>query len=141
MKTKTLPRGVRNCNPGNIRRSAVRYLGEIVPSGDPEFRQFRSMAWGFRALFVLLETYRRRYGLRSVAQIITRWAPPSENHTEAYIRRVAAALGRAADAPLDLDDSATAQGLAAAIATVECGAAPDPGDVEAGWRLFRDHPA
>ncbi len=141
MKTQTLPRGVRNCNPGNIRRSAVRYLGEIVPSGDPEFRQFRSMAWGFRALFVLLKTYRRRYGLRSVAQIITRWAPPSENRTEAYIRRVAAAIGRAADAPLDLDDASTAQGLAAAIATVECGAPPDPDDVEAGWRLFRDHPA
>ncbi len=141
MTTATLPRGVRNCNPGNIRRSAVRYLGEIVPSGDPEFRQFRSMAWGFRALFVLLDTYRRRYGLRTVAQIIARWAPPSENRTEAYIRRVAAALGRAADAPLDLDDTATAQGLAAAIATVECGVPPDPGDVEAGWRLFRDHPA
>ncbi len=141
MKTQTLPRGVRNCNPGNIRRSAVRYLGEIIPSGDPEFRQFRSMAWGFRALFVLLETYRRRYGLRSVAQIITRWAPPTENRTEAYIRRVAAAIGRAADAPLDLDDASTAQGLAVAIATVECGAPPDPGDVEAGWRLFRDHPA
>ncbi len=141
MKTKTLPRGVRNCNPGNIRRSAVRYLGEIVPSGDPEFRQFRSMAWGFRALFVLLDTYRRRYGLRTAQQIITRWAPPTENHTEAYIRRVAAALGCAADAPLDLDDAETAQGLATAIATVECGAPPDPDDVEAGWRLFRDHPA
>ncbi len=141
MKTNTLPRGVRNCNPGNIRLSAVRYLGEIVPSGDPEFRQFRSMAWGFRALFVLLETYRRRYGLRTVAQIITRWAPPCENHTEAYIRRVAAAIGRAADVPLDLDDAETAQGLATAIATVECGAPPDPDDVAAGWRLFRDHPA
>lgn len=141
MTTGTLPRGVRNCNPGNIRRSAVRYLGEIVPSGDPEFRQFRSMAWGFRALFVLLDTYRRRYGLRTVARIISRWAPPSENHTGVYIRRVTAALGIAADAPLDLDDAATAQRLATAIATVECGVSPDPDDVEAGWRLFRDHPA
>lgn len=141
MKASRPPRGVRNCNPGNIRRSPVRYLGEVVPSGDPEFRQFRSMAWGFRALFVLLDTYRRRYGLRSVERIITRWAPPSENDTGAYIRRVAAAIGRAADAPLDLDDAATAQGLAAAIATVECGTAPDPLDVKAGWRLFLDHPA
>lgn len=141
MKTETLPRGVRNCNPGNIRRSAVRYMGEIVPSGDPEFRQFRSVAWGFRALFVLLETYRRRYGLQTVAGIIARWAPPSENRTDVYIRRVAAAIGRAADASLDLDDPVTAQGLAAAIATVECGAAPNPEDIKAGWNLFRDHPA
>ena len=58
-----MSRGVDNCNPGNIRRSRVRYRGEVHPSRDPDFKQFESMEWGYRAMFVLLDTYRRRYGL------------------------------------------------------------------------------
>ena len=57
-----MSRGVRNCNPGNIRCSRVRYKGEVLPSQDREFKQFESMAYGYRAMFVLLDTYRRRYG-------------------------------------------------------------------------------
>ena len=58
-----MSRGLRNRNPGNIRRSGVRYVGEKVPSGDPEFREFVAVEWGYRAMFVLLYTYRLRYGL------------------------------------------------------------------------------
>ena len=55
-----MSRGLRNRNPGNIRRSGVRYKGEVRPSTDPAFKQFGSMALGYRAIFVLLDTYRRR---------------------------------------------------------------------------------
>ena len=54
MKTS---RGIRNRNPGNIRRSGGHYKGEVVPSGDSEFKQFETMAWGYRAMFVLLDGY------------------------------------------------------------------------------------
>ena len=47
-----LPRGLRNRNPGNIRRSAVRYKGE-TKSDDAAFKTFASTAWGYRAMFVL----------------------------------------------------------------------------------------
>ena len=61
-----MSRGLENRNPGNIRQSRVRYKGEVRPSRDPEFKQFESPAWGYRAIFVLLDTYRRRHGLRSL---------------------------------------------------------------------------
>lgn len=80
-----MSRGLSNRNPGNIRQSAVRYKGEVRPSRDPAFKQFESMPWGYRAIFVLLDTYRIRHGLDTIRGMISRWAPPSENRTEIYI--------------------------------------------------------
>ena len=79
---------MRNRNPGNIRRSATKYLGEVAPSRDAAFKQFETMAWGYRAMFVLLDSYSRK-GYRTIRQMISRYAPPIENHTENYIRCVA----------------------------------------------------
>ena len=80
-----MSRGLANCNPGNIRQSSTRYQGEVVPSRDKAFKQFRTMAWGYRAMFVLLDSYRRK-GYLTIRQMVTRYAPPIENHTENYIR-------------------------------------------------------
>ena len=66
-----MSRGLSNCNPGNIRQSKVRYKGEVQPSRDPAFKQFESLAWGYRAVFVLLHTYRVRHGLRTVRGMIS----------------------------------------------------------------------
>jgi hypothetical protein len=49
-----------------------------------------------------LITYQDKHGLRSIRQIISRWAPPVENNTNAYVRAVAADTGLDADQPLDL---------------------------------------
>ena len=46
------------------------------------------MPWGYRAMFVLLHTYRVRHGCRTLREMILRYAPPVENHTENYIRAV-----------------------------------------------------
>ena len=67
-----MSRGLANCNPGNIRQSKVRYKGEVRPSRDPAFKQFESLAWGYRAVFMLLHTYRIRHGLRTVRGMISR---------------------------------------------------------------------
>lgn len=132
-----MARGIDNCNPGNIRRSKVRYQGEVRPSRDPDFKQFENLAWGYRAIFVLLDTYRIRYGLDTLRGMISRWAPPSENHTDVYIRAVAADTGLDPDEPIDTRDARTMIPLAAAISRVENGSRADPHDVEAGWRLFQ----
>ena len=50
-------RGLRNCNPGNIRHSKVRYRGEKSVSTDSAFKQFESLEAGYRAMFVLLMMY------------------------------------------------------------------------------------
>lgn len=41
---KKVTRGLRNNNPGNIRINTDVFQGEITPSKDKSFKQFRSMA-------------------------------------------------------------------------------------------------
>lgn len=56
---------------------------------------------------MLLDTYRTRYGIDTLRGMISRWAPPSENRTEAYIRAVADDTGLDPDKPLDTRDRKT----------------------------------
>lgn len=133
-----MSRGLSNCNPGNIRRSASRFQGEVRPSRDPAFKQFSSLAWGYRAIFVLLNTYRRKYGLRTPREMITRWAPPTENHTENYIRAVCERTGFDPDQELDTTCKEDMVPLAAAISWVENGVAADEEALQAGWRLYAE---
>ena len=85
-------RGIRNNNPLNIRHSADRWQGARKVQTDPSFVQFKTMVYGYRAAWRTLQTYYERFCMQSkpftVRNIITRWAPPSENDTEAYIRTV-----------------------------------------------------
>ena len=46
MKKNELPRGLRNNNPGNIRRNSDVFQGEVNPSRDQQFKQFKTMAYG-----------------------------------------------------------------------------------------------
>lgn len=133
-------RGLRNRNPGNIRRSATRYRGEVYPSTDPAFKQFESHAWGYRAIFVLLRTYRVRYGLTTPAEMIARWAPPAENDTAGYIRAVCGQTGFAPDREIDTRDPTVMIRLAAAISRVENGEKADLREVRAGWALYERYP-
>lgn len=131
-------RGIRNCNPGNIRRSKTKYLGEITPSCDAAFKQFVTMAWGYRAMFVLLDSYSRK-GYRTIRQMISRYAPPIENHTENYIRCVSEWSGICADEPLDTQAGETMIPIVAAMSRMENGCPTVLSDVEAGWTLYLQH--
>ena len=129
------PRGLRNCNPGNIRRSTTRYKGEVA-GGDPDFKCFRSAAWGYRAVFVLLHTYRVRYGIDTLRGMIGRWAPPCENDTESYLAAVARRAALDPDQTVDTLDRSTMTPIAAAISAVENGVPASEEEVAEGWRLF-----
>ncbi len=133
-----VPRGLRNNNAGNIRLSKTRYLGEVVPSTDKAFKQFKTPAWGYRAVFVLLDSYSRK-GFLTLRQMITRYAPPSENNTENYIRYVAQNAVVNPEAPLDVNDRNVMVLVVAAISRMENGIAADMDDVVAGWELFIKH--
>ncbi len=101
MSESKLPRGLRNNNPLNIRRSGDKWQGLRVLQEDREFFQFSEMKWGWRAAFRLLcHTYYGKYRLRTIRDIITRWAPPKENNTEAYIRSVTDRIGIGPDKEL-----------------------------------------
>ncbi|PHS77834.1 MAG: structural protein [Robiginitomaculum sp.] len=86
------PRGIRNNNPGNIRHGD-NWNGQKSSQTDISFIQFKSPEWGIRAMAKLLLNYESIYGLNTVAGIIGRWAPSSENNTSAYILAVSRKLG------------------------------------------------
>jgi len=123
-----LPRGIRNHNPGNIERDGTRWQGMAREQSDARFVVFSEAKWGIRAIARILITYqdRRRAvdGSRidTVRKFISRWAPPSENDTDAYARTVARALGVGADdAGIDVYDFDTMLGLVRAIIRYENG--------------------
>lgn len=87
-----LPRGIRLNNPGNVRRSSDQWLGMAAEQTDPAYVQFVAPDYGLRAMGRILLNYEQRYGLNTVAGIVSRYAPAHENPTAEYIVNVAAAL-------------------------------------------------
>ena len=128
-------RAIRRNNPGNIRSGGARYKGET--GSEKGFRVFGDAAWGFRAMFVLLDSYRVRHGLRSIRQVLYRYAPPSDgNDTEAYIAFVCKECGMGDYYPLDTGDHDDMVPVVAAMARMEQGHAVDPALVELGWARY-----
>ncbi|MBK9497447.1 MAG: structural protein [Xanthomonadales bacterium] len=118
-------RGIRNNNPGNIEKSNVRWQGMAATQTDPRFLQFVSMEYGIRAIGKILRTYQNTHGLRTVAQIIERWAPASENGsiTAAYIDNVSALVGVDRDEEIDVENPEILFGLIRGIINQENGRA------------------
>ena len=112
-----LPRGIRNNNPGNIEFNPTNdWKGQIgVEVIGGRFAAFNEMKYGVRALAVLLINYYQRYGLRTVRDIIDRWAPPHENDTESYIKSVSKKISVGADDYFVLDREKLLQLTAAII--------------------------
>jgi hypothetical protein len=98
-----IPRGIRNNNPLNIRRSKDQWKGLVAQQNDRAFCQFKSLEYGWRAAFYLLtRTYYHKYRLYTIRGIISRWAPPIENNTEAYIANVSHLTGIDPDEPIGI---------------------------------------
>lgn len=125
MASKDLPRGVRNNNPGNIDRTSVVWQGEdrsaAALAQERRFCVFTTPEAGFRALAKTLLTYQRKHGLRTVKEIIDRWAPPVENNTASYVRAVADEVGVGGSEIIRLDRQVTLFRLARAITRHENG--------------------
>jgi hypothetical protein len=122
----TEPRGLRNNNPGNIRKSEAtrNFSGLAVMQDDPEFWKFKGAEWGIRALAKILLTYQRKHGLKTVGQIMNRWAPPSENPTDQYAIFVAGQVGVSTTEEIDLEVGIVMQRLVRAIIHFEQGQQP-----------------
>lgn len=130
------PRGLRNCNPGNIRKNGIVYSGEVVLSKDETFKQFTTMAYGYRAIFVVLHTYARKYGINTIATMIARYAPATENHTQKYIDAVSEWSGVPATSHLTTTNADVMVPIVAAMSRVENGVPAVMADVDSGWKLF-----
>lgn len=126
-------RPVRNSNPGDL-ESGDHWQG-LVPknqmtpeqAAEDRFAVFAGPKWGFRAMAIILLNYARVHHLNTVREIISRWAPASENDTEAYVSKVADRVGVSPDISLDFTKPDLLASLARAITIQECG----------GW-FFKD---
>lgn len=118
------PRGIRNNNPGNIRKGPSRWRGLAPEQTDPAFCQFVSPEYGIRALAKVLISYQRAHGAKTITDVIRRWAPSSENDTASYIAGVARETGRHPTKPYDFTARPELTLLARAIIRHENGEQP-----------------
>lgn len=113
-----LPIGLRNNNPGNLRR-----WGDTPIVGG--FARFATPEEGLAAAARNLLTYQDKYGINTLSGIANRWAPAGDgNDPAAYAQSLSAQTGIAPNQPLDLRDKGTLAPLLSAIIRQENGVQP-----------------
>ena len=128
-------RGLRNCNPLNIRRVAgTQWKGQSALQTDRKYVRFDSVEWGLRAAFCILRTYARRYDAVCIADIVRRWAPPKDNDTDSYVRNVCLWTGFGGRQRLKESDWPL---LVRAMARQECGVVLDDTTILRGFFLYK----
>lgn len=102
--------GAPSNNPGNLR-----------PQGSSTgFQAFATPEAGLAALDNNLKAYGDK-GINTISGVVSRWAPPTENNTQAYIADVSKRLGVSPDQPIDLKNPIVRQALSTAITIHENG--------------------
>ena len=136
--------GVRNHNPLNIRYLVTnKWLGLSKTTPNVKgFCHFDCMDYGLRAAIILLLNYIRKRGCTTPRQIITRWAPPTENDTEAYVKNVLKLAGIGGKEKLLPPSNVLSYGrlsrMMSAMTIIECGIPTREVDEEAiaqGYKL------
>ena len=94
------------------------------------------MPYGYRALIRTLQNYRNKWGCKTIADFIKRWAPENENNTSGYVTRVCREMQVPSTYVPDVHDKATMCAFAAAISQVENATPAVMADVEKGWELL-----
>ena len=138
-----LPRGIRNNNPLNIRRTTKdQWKGMAEAQTDRAFVQFKSLEYGWRAAFYLLtRTYYHKYRLFTIRAIINKWAPPNENLTSTYIENVCRLTGIGPDEPIGIPSVKPSRWMKLGIAMAIQENGTDSLDYFAmldGWELARE---
>lgn len=109
-------RGVRTNNPLNL--SFANQPNAIGTDG--RFAVFQTPEEGVAASVRQLQLYGQR-GLNTIDQIVSRWAPPSENNTPAYIQAVAQRVGVSPNQEIDLSNPNIMRRLVNAMSVQEVG--------------------
>lgn len=96
----TTPSPLNRNNPGNLRYDKdVVWQGQSLAYSD-SFVVFYDPIMGLRAMLFVLWRYIVREGCKDITDVVTKYAPPSENDTAAYIANVSASMRITADTPL-----------------------------------------
>jgi hypothetical protein len=123
-----LPRGIRNCNPGNLDRFPPQpFKGVAAEQPDPEFYTFADSdgvsghVWGIRAMAIVLLAYQDKHNLNTLRLICGRYANrPGVDNPAAYAGTVAAGMRVGRDDPLNLQRSDVLAKVLAGMIKVEC---------------------
>jgi len=84
-------------NPNNF--------GNIRPVGsNTGFQQYDTPEAGIQAIDDQLRIYGSKHKVKTLREAITRWAPPSENDTDSYIKNVSQRTGLNPDEEIDLSN-------------------------------------
>lgn len=135
-----LPRGIRNNNPLNIRKGNT-WKGERSNQTDTQFEEFDSMVMGIRAGIKLIRNYidgntAAGKPCRTIHDLITRWAPPIENNTDAYVRAVSQQTGIHPYQRIWSNNRDMVCRIVAAMAKVETGCDLDTLMIRSAWDLL-----
>lgn len=131
---RTLTRGERNNNCGNIKYSKTRnWKGRVTERTDTVFEQFIQFRYGTAAMIILLTEYINS-GL-TLRKIIYKYAPPSENDSNGYLNTVSSKSEIGLDTKLS-PDKKTLQGLVLAMTFVENGRSISTDDFNEGYALI-----
>ena len=124
---------------GEVGRGVLE-VGRGVLEGTGEapgpFVRFSSLTYGLRAAFCILRTYRNKYKAVCIEDIITRWAPPTENDTRKYISDVCKLTGFGGKERLTENDWPR---LVGAMARLESGMKLTEEQIRQGFRLYREN--
>lgn len=113
----TLPLGLRNNNPGNLRDAGIKWIGRVGSNNG--FTVFDTLDNGIRAYGLDIKNKIIR-GLNTINKLIPVYAPPNENDTNRYIKDMVVKTGFSADKVL-IPDLATLSKLARAQFFIENG--------------------
>jgi hypothetical protein len=119
------PKGFSFNNPLNIKKTADRWRGQLIPHEDDVFARFESPEYGIRAAAKLMQTYWSKYGIDTIEELVERWAPPSDNNPTAnYVAFVANKANRETDVPYDVFSYADMLPILQAMTRFELGKPP-----------------
>lgn len=94
------------------------------------------MTYGLRAGLIIIRKYMLRYNLHSIHAIVSRWAPPSENDTNAYVKSVSSMMKMHALQTFDFSDRGRIVALVSAMCKVETGITIDHKLIESAYDLL-----
>ena len=122
--------GQRINNPMNLRQFGQGFLGD--EGEEDSFIKFQDPAYSYRAADMVLDKYGRDYGINTIEDMISRYAPPSDdNPTEAYIDFVSQQTGIGSGDPIDLQDPELRAQLMSPMAMLESRTEISPEDIRA----------
>ena len=112
-------------NPFNLRDYDQNWMGQTGATDG--FVNFSSRDYGIRAADRLLSNY----DVSTIRDLVSKYAPSTENDTESYIDFVSSYTGIGKDTPIDVGDPDVRRSIGSAIAKMETGLEISPADITA----------